>query len=437
MTKTVEVLDAIMSSGKSTAIFKWIDENPNEKYIYVSPNLSEVDTNGRIHNSVSKVEFHSPSIDDSASKLEHLNELLYQGKSIACTHNLYLSMNNYSMSLIEKHGYIVILDEEINVMESYKQYSFKDIVWLLKEGYIRQNEHDGSVDWLKEDDLLNDRDHSYFFCKNLCDKKSLYLTRFDPESKSARQVMMVTQIPMKLLECAKRCIAISYMFEGSVLDSFLKLKGFKVKKFTDVVVNDKKPSYFKNFVTLVPPDSKTRKLPMTGSWWDSKASKQDVADIQNYILRNARKYGVTPDKVLWTCPKDRAKGQVKDGKKVLVNPVGFVFNKETFKDEDGNTVVVKNPCWLSAKTRATNDYKDRTVMIQCYNRYPLHDVASYLQDYGQPVDPDVFCVSEVAQWFFRGSVRSEIPMVWCCANKRVYDLLVRWFNDEDIKKEKK
>ena len=437
MTKTVEVLDAIMSSGKSTAIFKWIDENPNEKYIYVSPNLSEVDTNGRIHNSVSKVEFHSPSIDDSASKLEHLNELLYQGKSIACTHNLYLSMNNYSMSLIEKHGYIVLLDEEINVMESYKQYSFKDIVWLLKEGYIRQNEHDGSVDWLKEDDLLNDRDHSYFFFKNLCDKKSLYLTRFDPESKSARQVMMVTQIPMKLLECAKRCIAISYMFEGSVLDSFLKLKGFKVKKFTDVVVNDKKPSYFKNFVTLVPPDSKTRKLPMTGSWWDSKASKQDVADIQNYILRNARKYGVTPDKVLWTCPKDRAKGKVKDGKKVLVNPVGFVFNKETFKDEDGNTVVVKNPCWLSAKTRATNDYKDRTVMIQCYNRYPLHDVASYLQDYGQPVDPDVFCVSEVVQWFFRGSVRSEIPMVWCCANKRVYDLLVRWFSDEDIKKESK
>ena len=179
MTKTVEVLDAIMSSGKSTAIFRWIDENPNEKYIYVSPNLSEVDTNGRIHNSVSKVEFHSPSIDDSASKLEHLNELLYQGKSIACTHNLYLSMNNYSMSLIEKHGYVVVLDEEINVMESYKQYSFKDIVWLLKEGYIKQNENDGSVDWLKEDDLLNDRDHSYFFCKNLCDKKSLYLTRFD------------------------------------------------------------------------------------------------------------------------------------------------------------------------------------------------------------------------------------------------------------------
>ena len=434
MTKVVEVLDAIMSSGKSTAIFNWIDSNPNDKYIYVSPNLTEVGCNGRIHQAVNKVEFYSPSIDDSASKLEHLNKLLRDGKSIACTHNLYLSMNAESMDLIEKHGYIVILDEEINVMESYNKYSFKDIVWLLKEGYIKQNEHDGSIDWVKEDDLLNDREHSYFFCKNLCDKKSLYLTRFNPESTTAKHVMMVTQIPIRLLECAKRCIAITYMFKGSVLDSFLKLKGFQTKEFTEVTVVDRKPSYFKQFVTLVPPDSKTKKLAMTGNWWENKALKQDVVDIQNYILRNARKYAESPDKVLWTSPKNRAKGVAENSKKVLLNPVGFVFDKQNVVDEDGKTYTEKKPCWLSAKTRATNDYQDKTVMIQCYNRYPMHDVASYLQDYGQPVDPDVFCLSEVVQWFFRGSIRSEQQMVWCCANKRVYDLLVIWFNDGVIGK---
>lgn len=434
MTDTVEVLDAIMSSGKSTAIFKWIDDNPNEKYIYVSPNLSEVDTNGRIHECVSKVEFHSPNIDGGATKLEHLNELLSQGKSIACTHNLYLSMDNYSMELIRQHSYVVLLDEEINVMESYKQYSFKDIVWLMKEGYIRQNESDGSIEWVKEDELLNDRDHSYFSCKNLCDKKSLYLTRFNPESKNAKQVMMVTQIPIRLLECAKRCIAITYLFKGSVLDSFLKLKGFKTKPFTEVVVDNKKPSHFKPLVTLVPPDEKTKKFNLTSTWWETKATKDDIAAIQNYILRNARKYGETPDKVLWTCPKNRAKGVSTDKRKTQVNPIGFVFSRKEVLDDDGDKVVTKTSCWLSAKTRATNDYRDKTVLIQCYNRYPLHDVASYLQDYGQPVDPDIFCLSECVQWFFRGSIRSGLPMVWCCASKRVYDLLVRWFNDEDVSK---
>lgn len=421
MTDTVEILQGIMGCGKSESIFKWIDSNPNEKYIYVSPNLTEVGTTGRIHSSVSCVEFNSPTIDSSATKLDDLNRLLSEGKSIACTHNLYLSMDNYSMSLIKKYGYIVILDEEINVMQSYKQYSFKDIVWLMKEGYIERDEKDGSVIWLKEDDLLNDREHCYFFCKNLCDKKSLYLTRFDINSSTAKQVMMVTQIPIKLIECAKRCIAVTYMFNGSVLDSFLKLKGFKIKAFNDVVLLQKKPSELKDLITLVPPDNKTSKYPMTSTWWESKALKEHVKDIQNYILRNSRKYGVVPENVMWTCPKSRAKSENDGSRKQLLNPIGFVY----YKVDD-----VKKPCWLSSNTRATNDFADKTVMIQCYNRYPLHDVASYLQDYGQPVDADRFCVSEVTQWFFRGCIRKGQPMVWCCANQRVYDLMVKWLDDE-------
>lgn len=429
MTKVVEVVDYLMGSGKSTAIFKWIDDNPNEKYIYVSPNLTEVDSNGRIHSAVSKVEFHSPTIDDSATKLEDLNKLLSQGKSIACTHNLYLSMNNISMDFISRHGYTVILDEEINVMKSYKQYSFKDIVWLMQEGYITRDDKDGSVIWLKEDELLDDRDHSYFFCKNLCDKKSLYLTRFDIESKTAKQVMMVTQIPIKLIECAKRCIAITYMFKGSVLDCFLKLKGFNTIPFKEVNIHKKSPRDIKHLITLVPPDSKTKNYAMTSTWWESKALKQNVLDIQNYILRNARKYAETPENLLWTSPKIRAKSENKNSKRELLNPIGFNFYKESIEIDDKN-LVDKKPCWISAKTRATNDYGNKKVMIQCYNRYPLHDVASYLQDYGHPVNPDRFCISEVTQWFFRGCIRNNEPMIWCCANKRVYELLVKWLEGD-------
>ena len=71
------------------------------------------------------------------------------------------------MDLIASRGYTVILDEEIDVMQSYKGYSFKDVQWLMKEGYIKQNESDGSVDWIKDDELLNSSDHRYFYCKNL------------------------------------------------------------------------------------------------------------------------------------------------------------------------------------------------------------------------------------------------------------------------------
>lgn len=165
MTKTVEILDAMMGSGKSSAIFKWIDANPDEKYIYVSPNLTEVDTDGRIHQEVSKVEFHSPSVDQHGNtKSESLTKLLNEGKSIACTHSLYLSMTAQQMKIIENQGHVLVLDEEINVMESFKKYSFKDITWLLQEGYISYSKTDGSIEWIKDDNLVNDTDHNSVSC---------------------------------------------------------------------------------------------------------------------------------------------------------------------------------------------------------------------------------------------------------------------------------
>ena len=53
----VEVVDFIMGSGKSHACFEWINNNNHEKFIYVSPILSEVGSEGRIHQEITGVEF--------------------------------------------------------------------------------------------------------------------------------------------------------------------------------------------------------------------------------------------------------------------------------------------------------------------------------------------------------------------------------------------
>ena len=434
MAKVVEILDSIMSSGKTTAIIDWMDKNPQEKYIYVSPNLSEVVD--RIPNS-SKLDFISPSVDEfNSTKLEHLNSLLLEGKHICCTHKLYLSMNNFSMDLIASRGYTVILDEEIDVMQSYKGYSFKDVQWLMKEGYIKQNESDGSVDWIKDDELLNSSDHRYFYCKNLCDKKALYLTRFDINSVKAKSVMMVTQIPVRLLECAKRVIVLSYLFKGSILDCFLKLKGFEIKDFTDVTVEYKRPSYFKDLITVVPPED-LKNFNLTSYWWEHKSTEKDgISKVQNYILRNARKYSNGDNRlVCWTIPKDRAKGVSTASKTTkLVNPVGYAFSKEKVEDEtnEDKTKTVKTPCWLAQNTRATNNFAHKTVMIHCYNRYPLQDIASYLEDYNCKLDDDVFALSELLQWAYRGCVRKNKKMTLCIGSKRMYDLFQNWINERPL-----
>ena len=43
MTAQVEVLDSIMGSGKTTAIMKWMKKNFTERYIYISPLLTEIE----------------------------------------------------------------------------------------------------------------------------------------------------------------------------------------------------------------------------------------------------------------------------------------------------------------------------------------------------------------------------------------------------------
>ena len=98
---TVHVLDGIMGSGKTTEVLKWIDENPNERYIYVSPLLTEVDVGGRIHESLKNVIFEIP-VNDSGSKSESFLELLQEGVNIACTHSLYLGMSQEHFNLISK-----------------------------------------------------------------------------------------------------------------------------------------------------------------------------------------------------------------------------------------------------------------------------------------------------------------------------------------------
>jgi len=422
MANKIEILDAIMGSGKSTEVIKWMDANPDDKYIYVSPNLTEVGEDGRIHRELQNLDMCSPMSDKDVTKTEDLNRLLKEGKSIACTHNLYLSMNNYSMYLIKQGKYCVIFDEEINVMSSFDGYSFNNMVWLLQKGFIDISKEDGSVIWLEEDTLVDERGHCYSYFKNLCDKKSLYVTRFDEESATAKRVMMVSQVPVRLLECADRVIAITYLFTGSVLDSFLKLKGFTTVPFTEVSVMNKKPSDYKHLITLIPPDKKTAKLPMTSTWWDKKAANQDIKDIQNYILRNSRKYAGVAENLCYTLPKSRVKDLGKDNKKTKVNPVGFVYSD----NKDGERV----PNWLSSSTRATNDYYYKDTMIHCYNRYPLHTVACYLQDYKFPLDKDVFALSEMVQWLWRGCIRDGKPMTVCCANTRMYNLLKEWLDDK-------
>ena len=130
MAKVVEVLDKLMGSGKTNAIIDWMEQNPTESYIYVSPLLSEVEEGGRLCRSLTKLSFEYPQ-DDLQTKGEDMLQMLRVGSNIACTHSLYLSLTEEHLKEIEYHNYTVVIDEEVNLINSVTGYTRGDYHWLF------------------------------------------------------------------------------------------------------------------------------------------------------------------------------------------------------------------------------------------------------------------------------------------------------------------
>lgn len=420
----VEVVDSVMGSSKTTECFNWINKNPNDKYIYVSPMLSEVDNGGRIHTSVLGVEFISPSLEDDdktyKTKSEHLTHLLENGFNIACTHKLYLNMGESHFKLLEKHQYTIILDEEVEVIRSYGSYSKSDIDYLIEKQEIIVSDKDGAISWIGNSVSVDDYEHKYHKLKLLCEKQAVYLNR----GVSAKKNVLISHIPLKLLQCAKRVIVITYMFKGSVLDCFLRLKGIKTKPCVDITPKmNLKPSSFRDLITLVPPTKKTVSIKMSKTWWDgiTEKDKGSVNSIANLIMNTAKQHNMKAEDIMWTCPKDNAYGVSENNKAIKMNPKGCVKYVV-----DG---VVKY-CWLSVHTRATNDYSNKKMVAHCYNRYPLQPIKIYLQSCGVPIDEERYAVSSLLQFVWRSRIRKGEPIVLLIPNYRMYPLFCMWLNDE-------
>ena len=407
LNRLVEIVDSCMGTAKTTNILKWIDNNPNTKFIFVSPLLSEVQEGGRIHRDLNSVVFEVP-VDDKGTKSDSFLKLLEQGCNIACTHSLYLCMSDKHLNEIYKQGYTVIIDEEIDIIGGFDKYSDNDLLWLLSKNEISIDEHDGMVTWVGDREGIKPN-HKYYDFLKYCNSKSLYSTK-------RSSTMMVTQLPVRLFEVAERVIILTYMFKGNVLDCFLKLKGFESVAFKDITCSTIDKVKIKSLLTVLPPNTKINNYSLSSSWW-TEANSDQIKHVKNYIESSAKKCGMLSNDVCWTLPKSRAI-KSKGANKVVVKPQGYT------KDSNGN------PCYLSVITRATNDYAHKKMMIHCYNRYPIQSVKAYLQDYGNPIDNNVFALSEMLQWLWRGCIRKGEPMCVAIGSKRMYNLFVDWLNDE-------
>lgn len=400
-----------MGSGKTLGIINWMNNNPVNRYLYVSPLISEVEK--RIPEDCGVLDFVSPNTENHRTKSEHLLELLNSKKNIAFTHSLFEDMSNSHLKAIDEGDYTLIIDEEIDFINAYsgRDYEDTDIVTLENSGHIKVEEDNlGRVKWTWNDNNFVEGG-VYTKLKRMCDMQMLHCTK-------RNRTMMVLHLPISLIGVAERTIVMTYKFKGSIMSQFMAMKGVDVDYFKEVELLKTEEQVKREASELIdifetPSTKKVRNLSLAGGWYRDTAKKDDYKRIQSALLSACRK-GKVKD-VMYTLPKHVVVSE-KKGQQPKVRLPGYH----------------PKDCYVYCGTKATNKYKDRSVLVHAFNRFPLVSVSSYLQDYGFPIKEDEFALSESIQWVWRSRIRDGKPIKLCFLSPRMRQIFETWlYGNED------
>lgn len=392
MTKTVEVLDSLMGSGKTHAIIEYMSKHQDKPWLYISPMLEEVDQRVPARAVELGLDFFVPEEDEVNTKSENCLKALHKGMNICCTHNLMYKFTKTHLAAIEKQGYNVVSDEELNLINGYNT-SKADLDFLLDNKLISVDDTSGKVSFLDENMSLEAR---YGDIKAKADLGMLYAAKRSTK-------FMVVQLSPKIIDCAERFILLTYNYKNSLMQTFLELHNYEYKEFKEVSLfkteDEIKKDLLERIEFIETPSVKKiqNKYTLSKSWWVN-ATHEQRGEISKCIRACMTKAGVSKEKLFYTLPKDyanRSKGF--DTTRIGNEPSA---GKDGEIDESTRTFIACN-------ARSTNKYADKELAVQAYNLFPNQSVKAFIQGQGKMVNDDVYALNMMLQWLFRGCIRKK------------------------------
>lgn len=451
MSKTIHVIDYMMGTGKTKYITNFMISNANDKYIYVTPLLFEAKS--KMVSKCASIDMKSPldrdELNNSVSKSDSLLELLEEGANISTTHQMFKSLNRKHIEQIKRQQYVIILDEVLDYIQPYEEYSMDDIKDLFDRGdLVADRDNLGKVSMMWD---VSKGNH-YKNLHDICEMGMLYSTT-KPEN------LLNLQIPPVMLDAAKNVIVMTYMFRASSMCAFFNLHKYDIQflEVPELALNERtvKSSLKERleFIDIKMADkivSKFRDTSMSHSWWD-KALKEGYAKdymkcISNWLINNNQHsssfYYCTPKNIVSLGTSKNALLD-KFSMKYLRNTTSYTDenllarNKPT-KDieitemEEGSTldVSIRPPKWIPVSTKATNLYRKRDLCLCLMNIYPNVNIQYYLQNYSEKVEPDAYALAEVLQFIWRGCIRDPegANMKLYLASPRMKGLVMNWLD---------
>ena len=410
----VKVIDAICGAGKSTHIFRVMKEHPNEKWLFVSPYLSEVGdggSQGRIQVTLPEMNFKSPN--KSGGKGQHLKKLLSQGENIAITHNLLTSADAECASLAMENGYNLVIDETLDAITSYNGVNKDDFPGLIDNYVLVESVNNasrvGKLVW--NYDVFGDKYNGiHSEIKKLCDLESLYLYKNN---------VLINKLSPAFIRSCKQTYVLTYMFEPSLMCQWFKILDIPYE-YSDVdFTGGKSPSEIKqsvrdNLILLdIPRNLKEIQTTSSGntnygafsSTWYKRQHSDVLRGVKVACESTVRNKFPSGSKVFWTTFKPYKDDIIGKGYKRGWDDI------ETF---------------VSKTKRASNDHAECNCCMYLVNVFPHADVMNFVNNYNIKMDMNEYAISEMVQFIFRGSIRKGESMYLMVASERMMELLKVW-----------
>lgn len=394
-----------MGAGKSTAAINMMNNSTGKKYIYITPYLDEVE---RIKRECFIRKFVSPEqkYTSGFSKLNHIHELMRNGKNIASTHALFGSYTQETIDLIKSQQYTLILDEVANVIEESALH--KGDLELLLSSHCAKTDND-EVLWVNDDyDGTRFQDiKSKSKSHNLIIHKSSVLYWMFPIDvfNAFSDVYVLTYLfPAQIQRCYFDLYKVPFIYIGvknsdgvyHFCDQSEGIKHIQLKNKIHILDNPKLNSVGDKRTAL-------------SSNWFKKASEENdrtkLTLLKNNLYNLYRQiYGASAEQVMWTT---------------------FAASKSAVKGKGYTNGFV------SCNLRASNEYRNRTHLAYCINVFMQPWKKLFFEDKGITVDESGYALSEMIQWIWRSAIRDGKEIWIYVPSSRMRSLLIDWIEEVD------
>jgi hypothetical protein len=393
-----------MGTGKSSAAITFMNEHPDQRFIYITPYLDEA---RRIAEACPALQFREPRRmpEYHGSKVLHTADLVHDGYNVSTTHNAFISYTPEMLEDIQRLGYTLIVDECVSVLQS-EDVDPEDLRILIDAGRIEADD-DGSYRVAGE---VPPSGAYAQLMRTLKDRKFYNIPGMNGES------LFYWMLPEDLLLAFRDVYILTYLFEGQDLRYYLDMQHIPYSyagvtrrggeyRFCDG--RSYVPEYARHLREhihiLDKPKLNTIGEPRTAlsmKWHQGNEAgvEQLKRNLNNYFRQIT---GGDSACRMWggyACSEWKLRG------KGYTN--GFVpFNE-----------------------RATNKYRDKNVLAYCANVFMNTGQKLFYTKRGVDVDEDTYALSVMVQWIWRSAIRDGKDIQLYLPSKRMRTMLIDWMD---------